>query len=537
MSFSVSVDGACSEKKIHYLYNVCALSAQERVSLFAGDQIEFASSVSRLAHCNPFLPERIECERAALGSEFVDDGPVWYARDDREIHPNVERIGRRIEPLIQSARAALVESERAGVEQLRLYRGVVLYWLYDRYQERMLRLFAAAADPTRRVPFYRDFAADCRRYLEPAAEGASGFDAAHLFACFFQVRRAFDLVFRHILGSSMPIARLRASVWQSIFTRDIERYRRSLFDRMGDVTTLVTGPTGTGKELVARAVGLARFIPFDPQREAFSEDSEASFFALNLSALSPTLIESELFGHRRGAFTGAVADRVGWLEACPALGTVFLDEIGEVDPAIQVKLLRVLQTRVFQPLGDTTDRTFEGKIIAATNRDPAREMRGGRMREDLYYRLCSDLITTPTLAEQVRGAPEELGHLVGSLVRRMVGEEDAAALTTEVMQWIGEALGPDYSWPGNVRELEQCVRNVMIRGAYHPQRAPSDPAGELAEQVAAGSLTADGLLRRYVTLAYAREGSYQGAARRLQLDRRTVKAKIDPELLSSLRDG
>src|SRR4030095_10303350 len=116
------------------------------------------------------------------------------------------------------------------------------------------------------------------------------------------------------------------------------------------------------------------------------------FYALNPSALSPTLIESELFGHRRGAFTGAVQDRAGWLEVCPATGTVFLDEIGELDPAIQVKLLRVLQSRTFQRLGDTRDRPFLRKLIAATNRDLGREMAAGEFRKDFYYRLCSDFV-------------------------------------------------------------------------------------------------------------------------------------------------
>lgn len=109
----------------------------------------------------------------------------------------------------------------------------------------------------------------------------------------------------------MPAARLRAAVWQSIFTRDLERYRRSLYRRMHDISTLIIGPSGTGKELVAQAIGLARYIPFDPEKQAFTQDFTESLHALNLSALSPTLIESELFGHRRGSFTGAVQDRTG----------------------------------------------------------------------------------------------------------------------------------------------------------------------------------------------------------------------------------
>src|SRR5439155_14349722 len=122
----------------------------------------------------------------------------------------------------------------------------------------------------------------------------------------------------------------------------------------------------------------------------------------------PTLIETELFGHRKGAFTGAVADRPGWLEVCPPFGTVFLDEIAETQAAIQVKLLRVVQTRTFQRVGETQDRPFRGKIVAATNRDLAAEMQAGRFRPDLYYRLCSNVIETPSLAAQLREAPDEL---------------------------------------------------------------------------------------------------------------------------------
>src|SRR5262249_2233744 len=168
---------------------------------------------------------------------------------------------------------------------------------------------------------------------------------------------------------------------------------------------LITGPSGSGKELVAQAIGLARYIPFDAERQAFVENFAGSFYALNPSALSPTLIESELFGHRRGAFTGAVQDRAGWREGGRRLGTVFLDEIGELEPALQVKLLRVLQTRTFQRLGDTRDRRFHGKIIAATNRELATEMAAGRFRKDLYYRLCSDIVVTPALQEHLRPPP------------------------------------------------------------------------------------------------------------------------------------
>ena len=261
------------------------------------------------------------------------------------------------------------------------------------------------------------------------------------------------------------------------------------------------------------------------------EDFAGTFYPVNLSALSPTLIESELFGHKRGSFTGAIADRQGWLEVCPPLGTVFLDEIGEVDVSIQVKLLRVLQSREFVRLGETAPQKFRGKIIAATNRDLADEMQGGRFRHDFYYRLCSDIVELPSLAERIRDDAEELPHLVAHLAQRAVGAE-SEELAAEVVAWIEQHLGRSYAWPGNVRELEQCLRNVLIRKAYRHQ-CPADATSadrhdELTGAMLGGELTADELLRRYCTLVFQDTGSYEATARKLKLDRRTVRAKVDP---------
>ena len=324
------------------------------------------------------------------------------------------------------------------------------------------------------------------------------------------------------------MARLRAAIWQSVFTHDLKRYRRVLHARMGDFATLITGPSGTGKELVARAIALSRYLPFDPRRGGFTDDfSTAAFFPLNLSALSPTLIESELFGHRRGAFTGALADREGWMETCPATGSVFLDEIGDVETGIQVKLLRVLQSRTFQRLGDTGTRAFKGKIIAATNRDLAAEIRAGRFREDFYYRLCSDLIRTPSLREQLDDTPGELAVLVGHVATRLLGEGEGAAFARETVGWIEKNLGAGYAWPGNFRELEQCMRNLLVRGSYRPAALGADRAGDDWNTLLdGGKLTAEEVMRRYTRHVHAQAGTVEETARRLDLDRRTVKARL-----------
>ncbi len=201
----------------------------------------------------------------------------------------------------------------------------------------------------------------------------------------------------------------------------------------------------------------------------------------------------------------------------------------------------MFQSRTFQRLGETENRRFCGKIIAATNRDLTLEMQTGRFRHDFYYRLCSDMITTPSLAEQLADSAEDLRHLLVFITQRIAGDE-AEALADEVQTWIGENLGPDHPWPGNIRELEQCVRNVMIRQHYspaHPTAASGtdDPRQVLADAAYAGSISADELMSRYCTLVYAQTGSYEKAARQLGLDRRTVKKKVDAALAAKLRDG
>jgi DNA-binding NtrC family response regulator len=516
--------------------------------IFSTSDQRFAADVSRLSHSNPFLVERIDAERKALGRGFDEAHAVWnLTPDQRYNHPNVDRLIERSARTMKRCHERLEHGQEFSAGEQELYVDLLLFVVFHHHRRTLDSLISDASGAQSAGNAYRALANDAHRFLTvrghelPATQ-----ELPHAFACFFQIRRAYKNIFDFIIGVSQPAVGLRAMVWQSIFTHDMRRYRRRLFRQMGDYTTLITGPSGTGKELVARAVGLSRYIPFNPQTGQFAEQFAGSFYAVNLSAFSPTLIESELFGHRRGSFTGAVDDRAGWLEICPALGTVFLDEIGEVEPAIQIKLLRVLQTREFSRLGDTQPRQFQGKLIAATNRDLAVDMRRGGFREDLYYRLCSDVIHIPTLRERLADAPEELSHLVHHMTSRLVGEE-ADQVVAETLAAIDRHLGPDYQWPGNVRELEQCVRNVLVRKEYQPHQdlspahaspdvkgpmtVPDDPQAELLTLIRGGALTADELLRSYCTLLYAQTGSYERAAERLKLDRRTVKAKLDHQLL------
>ena len=503
------------------------------MALFSNAERQFLQSVAGLAYSNPFLPERIEFERAALGREYVESAPVWsisVADPDSDL-PNILRIQEKLEALIESLHPRLASSENLSDDDLAIYEESVHSLLYQRY-------YAKLRDANGRFGFYRQFLADWNRYLAlPGKRFETGLRPAHVFACYHQIQRAFQAIFYHVIGSSMPAAKLRASIWQSIFTHDMRRYRRTLYLRMGDFPTLITGPSGTGKEVVARAIAGARYIPFDPERLDFQVRGGAeTFFAINVAALSPALIESELFGHRRGSFTGAISDRKGWFETCPALGSVFLDELGEMDLLLQVKLLRAIETRRFSPVGDTALREFRGKLIAATNRDLRVEIAAGRFREDLYYRLCADLIRTPSLRDQIDASPTVLQELTLFMVRRVAGDEAESCLA-EVERWITRHLPADYSWPGNYRELEQCVRNVIIRGSYQPsdERRSGDADDSFTNEFRAGSLKADEVLAYYAALVYRQTGSYEEAARRLGIDRRTVKARVEAYLKAKIK--
>lgn len=496
-----------------------------------------AEILGDLALVNPFLPERVELERTFLGRRFVPAGPARAPRPDLEPDPNTQPLVEEAEALLRRAQREAAEGRRASAEERTTLGHMGVFVLYHRFHRELNGVAAALDGPDRRAeaPWFDDFAREIERDLTISGERLlPEEDAPRLVALLAQIARCFHNVFARIGGRSDAAVRLRAEIWQSVFTHDLVRYRRSLGPRMAEVPTLVTGPSGTGKELVAEAVGRSAHVPFDVGAKAFVLDEGELFHPLAISSLSPTLVESELFGHRRGAFTGALEDRIGRFERCPPYGTVFLDELGEIDADIQVKLLRVLQSRSFERIGEHDSRRFRGRLVSATNRDLDAEIERGRFREDLYYRISADRIETPSLRELVAGDAAELEHLVGFAATRLLGTEgdEARALSGEVAQWIEDELGLDHEWPGNFRELEQCVRSFLVRGTYRPRdagarRRHDDPAAALAADVRASRPSADELLDRYCAQLHDAVGTYEGAARRLGLDRRTVKTRAE----------
>jgi hypothetical protein len=471
---------------------------------------KFFAALADVVYGNPFSAKRAEViERLAPGAH----DPIA----DREALARL--VSPRLGPFLRAGLARLAEEDR------RLLEPAFLYVCYHRAVPKLDTLIerqAGKGDEPLAVDFADDVVGELMR---------CGFDeerSLRYFALFFQLRRSFYFIYRNLAGECESMRAMREALWNNIFTRDMHGFETALWSRMEDFSTLLLGETGTGKGAVAAAIGRSGFIPYDRAQRRFAANFTKTFIAVNLSQFPETLIESELFGHRKGAFTGAIDNHEGVFARCNEHGALFLDEIGEVSIPVQIKLLQVLQERTFTAVGGHEKKRFSGRVIAATNRPLGALRREGRFRDDFFYRLCSDVIEVPTLRRRIAESPAELEQLVRLLVARISGAS-AAGLTSLVLEALERDLPRGYAWPGNVRELEQAVRRILLTGRYTGEAAPA-PGGEedaLAQKLRAGELTADELLGRYSALLHRKLGSYAEVARQLGLDARTARKYVE----------
>jgi len=494
------------------MYIYCMMKKKK---LAAADR-EFLSLVARAVLTNPFTPERLELDSRIAG---------------RQVHrgiPEQERI-RMFTPAIEQR---LAELERRGLgrvtsldgEDRRLLEYAWLFSVFHRHVERLDQLIAnqlQQGDEPVEVTFAGELLDDLAR------RGFARDQTLRFLALFYQIRRAYYFIARGLVGPSDCMRRLRRSLWNSVFTHDVALYDRFLWDRMEDFSTLILGETGTGKGAAAAAIGRSGCIPFDLRKNRFTESFTATFLDINLSQFQENLIESELFGHRKGAFTGAVDTHQGIFARVSPNGALFLDEIGEVSTPVQIKLLQVLQDRTFSPVGSHQRLRFSGRVIAATN-VPLETLRSGnRFRDDFFYRLSSDVITVPPLRQRIAESPEELEALTSLLVARITGSP-APEVVEMVREALAKSLPGGYAWPGNVRELEQAIRRVLLTGTYSGDHCVApDSLDDLAQALERGDLDARGLMGRYAAMLHQRLGSYEAVARTLAVDRRTAKRYVD----------
>jgi DNA-binding NtrC family response regulator len=285
---------------------------------------------------------------------------------------------------------------------------------------------------------------------------------------------------------------------------------RRLIENVADTSAsvLIGGESGTGKELAARTIHLA------------SQRRDAGFVAINCAAIPENLMESELFGHERGAFTGATQARAGKFELA-AGGTLFLDEIGELPLALQAKLLRVLQERTFERLGGRREIRADVRIIAATNRELETEIREKRFREDLFYRLNVFPIHLPPLRERRDGLPRLTGYLFGRAAQQ-IGKV-ISVIDPEV-----QAAFADYDWPGNIRELQNVIERAVILSSGRIT------LGDLPESIrrpvkprAAADGSLEDLEREAILEALTQcDGNRRRAAERLGISKRTLQYRL-----------
>jgi formate hydrogenlyase transcriptional activator len=277
-----------------------------------------------------------------------------------------------------------------------------------------------------------------------------------------------------------------------------------------DSTVLICGETGTGKELVARALH-----DLSPRRER-------TFVKLNCAAIPTGLLESELFGHEKGAFTGAIGQKVGRFELAHQ-GTLFLDEVGDIPPELQPKLLRVLQEQEFERLGGTKTIKVDVRLVSATNRDLARMVADGRFRNDLYYRLNVFPVALPPLRERPDGIPHLVRHFTQRFARRMGKRIDTIPAATL------DAL-VRYSWPGNVRELQNVIERAVILSPGPTLQVPLADMKSADHQAPMAAVTLADAEREHI-LATLRETGWvlsgpKGAAARLGMKRSTLQGKM-----------
>jgi DNA-binding NtrC family response regulator len=487
-----------------------------RASLQPEDR-EFFSLWARMIFTNPFSDERAESE--ALLSLPQGRAP------GKGRHPFTAML-----PALNSRIRGL---ERRGVGVLQRFQGedrtlveyAFLFQVYHQYLDdldELIELQLAAGDEPAKAPFAEAVLVKLRE------RGLSEEESLGYLGLFYQLRRAYYFIDHSLVGDSPSMRQLRLALWNNVFTRDVRTYFRHLWNRMEDFSTLLLGETGTGKGSAAGAIGRSGYIPFDRKRGHFAHSFTRTFVAINLSEFPESLIESELFGHRKGAFTGAVENHEGLFERCSVHGALFVDEIGEVSVPVQIKLLNILQNRTFSPVGSHETKRFTGRVIAATNKS-LRELRRARtFRDDFFYRLCSDVIVVPPLRQRMQESPSEFQQLVDLLVTRMTGRR-TPKLTGMVLEALKRDLPKGYPWPGNVRELEQAVRRVLLTGHYAGDlfTVGSSLEDTLVSAINEGELQAKELLSRYCAVLYGRLGTFEDVARRTGLDRRTVKKYLE----------
>jgi DNA-binding NtrC family response regulator len=340
---------------------------------------------------------------------------------------------------------------------------------------------------------------------------------------------------------------------------------------MHEIPVLITGETGSGKELAARCIGWSRYLSFDPATRRFARKYHEDFHVRNLCAVPDNLVESELFGHVKGSFTGATADKQGLFALLRAEATAFFDEAGEMPLLVQAKLLRPFESREYTPVGGHQRYPIPGRLIFATNKDLEAACKAGTFRLDLFERMNGFRIRMPALRTMLAEMPRELHRYV----RAFVGEKFDDPVQVEALtERVVATIPPGLPWEGNLRELKKYTERVLLgggseivpesagapvsapaaagrseaesrpkktsrpppEGAAAPMSMCAPSSGILGPEAKAGRVTAATTIRNLVNRVHAITGENKSLTARLTgLDRKTVSGLLDEALLARFR--
>lgn len=490
----------------------------QTTELQPGDR-EYFRNLTEFAFRNPFEKESLALAYKVAGGEYPT-GEHLRAKVFESITQRLEKV---------TSNGTYTWKDFTGEDQFLVSHALMhdsYYRCFHQFDELILQQLEEDLSD-RPVPFAEESIALMR------SRGFGLDDCLRYFGLYYQLRRAWYFINHGLIGRSKSMQTLRSHLWRSLFTSFPDIYSNVMVNRMEDFSSFLVGETGTGKGTAAKAIGRSGFIPFDEKKLTFNEDFKHNLIEINLSQFSESLIESELFGHRKGAFTGAVDNHDGIFALCSPHGSIFLDEIGDVSVPIQIKLLKVLEERSFSPVGGHNKLHFYGRIMTATNKSLAELEQKKTFREDFYYRLCSNIIHVPTLRQQIYEDPSTLETLLEHTIERIAGEP-VPRLLEVMMDTLEKEVGLDYEWPGNVRELEQAVRSILLTLHYNNhQRGTPGAAHELHQAIEKESVSAQDLVAIYCSTLYRKYGTYEKVAQITRLDPRTVKKHIQSHSLNS----
>jgi transcriptional regulator with AAA-type ATPase domain len=521
----------------------------------------FLEPVSRLYTTSPFDPAWEELERTAMrigsglhpGLRSAEPssapGPVGEHGERRssggELTENLRRMSEAIGTAVAATAGALEQGVGGTDHELTVYRGAALYRLFDEYGAELQRLIDEDGVD---VPFHDAFLARYRSLFRHRGMGLSVPEPSHLLALFYQARRAWYFASTKILGGSKSARAARLAIWRANLARDACAYAGGLYRVMDEIPVLITGETGTGKELAAECVAWSRYIPFDAGARRFVRRPREDYHRRNFCEVPDELVESALFGHKRGSFTGATADSPGFFGLPRANGSLLLDEVGEIPRHVQAKLLRPIQNREYTPVGDNHPREIQGRLMFATHRDLEIMCREDTFRPDLLERMNGAHVHMPSLGQILAEAPGELRTYVRAFVGKRIDPPEQAEAWTETVVASIHAQRPHHPWRRNLRELQHYTERCLLGDAdpLAPAPATTTPASPpaatttpppsseiLGRRAKAGEVTLDEVARAYVTCMYALTGENASeTARRAKIDRKKVSRLLDFDRLA-----